>query len=140
LYDRLLAERESRVRDWLYIILSGDVEVWFEQNGERKKVAALRDGDFFGEFGMMTGKPRTSTVLAITDVVCFRLDNLAFQDVITARPKLAEEISHIMVARKMALDAISEELSEELLDKHRRDSEHGLLNDIKSFFKLNTDS
>jgi hypothetical protein len=95
--------KQGAVAHWLYIILSGDVEVWFEQNRERKKVAALRDGDFFGEFGMMTGKPRTSTVLAITDVVCFRLDNLAFQDVITARPKLAEEISHIMVARKRAL-------------------------------------
>jgi len=85
---------------------------------------------------MMTGESRSATVIALTDVECYRLDKDAFHDILQKRPELAEHISEVMARRQVELEAKREDLNEEAmnarLSKHHRD----LLQRIRGFFGL----
>lgn len=91
---------------WLYVIINGEAEVHLESpEGGRRLVSSLGKGSFFGEMGLMTGAPRSATVVAKTDVECYRLDKEMFEEVLRARPVIAEEISQLLAARRAELDS-----------------------------------
>ncbi|MCB1628564.1 MAG: mechanosensitive ion channel [Xanthomonadales bacterium] len=96
--------RQGRVAHWLYLIVSGNADVWMEQDGERTHLATLMPGSVVGEMGMMTGDARRATVTARTDVACLRLGKIAFQSILRARPEIASEISSVISAREGQLD------------------------------------
>lgn len=121
---------------WLYIIIKGIAEVHVTVDGHTQKVGTLGEGEFFGESGMMTGAPRSATVAALSDVVCYRLDKSAFQDIITRRPEIAENISHILARRRVELEAIRGELSEESMRMRMGHSQKDFLDRIREFFRL----
>ena len=121
---------------WLYIIIEGKAEVQLAVDGTSEKVASLGEGDFFGEMGMMTGQPRRATVIALTDMVCYRLDKDAFQEIINRRPEIAEDISHILARRNVELEAVREELSEEAKRERMNHAQTDLLDRIREFFRL----
>ena len=121
--------RQGAVAHWLYLIVRGQVQVQVEQEGLKTLVSTLKDGDFFGEMGMLTGEPRSATVVALTDVDCYRLDNVGFAQVLVARPEIANEISNILATRR-------HDLNERLMAaklKHAPPADD-LLGRIKSFF------
>ncbi len=132
--------RQGAVAHWLYIIISGETEVFVEvENGQRRSLSVLRKGDFFGEMGMMTGAPRAASVLARTDVECYRLDKVSFEDIMQARPSIAEEITQILVQRKAELDAATANMhgDQALVSEETRRVRHSeLLAKVKGFFGL----
>jgi small-conductance mechanosensitive channel/CRP-like cAMP-binding protein len=121
---------------WLYIIVKGEVSVRVEMDGAEAEVARLRAGDFFGEMSLMTGEKRAATVVALSEVECLRLDKEAFQSLIQARPKMAEEVAEVMAARKTALLASREGLDKEALRRHQEASKEDLLSQIRAFFSI----
>ena len=130
--------RQGAEAHWLYIIKSGEAEVRVvvEGTGLGEKVASLPAGAFFGEMGLMTGEPRTATVIATTDVQCLRLDKEAFHAILHQRPEIAEDISHILARRRIELDSVREGLNEEAARQRMLHAQHDFLNRIRSFFKL----
>lgn len=93
--------KQGKTSHWLYIIVSGEAEIVHEQpDGSRRRVGAVSAGGFFGEMGLLTGAPRTATVIATADVECYRLDKTSFQGLLTSRPQLAEDISRIVAERR----------------------------------------
>jgi small-conductance mechanosensitive channel/CRP-like cAMP-binding protein len=126
----------------LYIMRKGEAEVRVAIDGDKltKKVATLRGGDFFGEMGLMTGEPRTATVIAATDVECYRLDKEAFNNILRRRPEIAEDISHILARRRVELEAVREGLNEEAKRQRMRRAQGDLLHRIRSFFTLGGDN
>lgn len=125
--------RQGRVAHWLYLIVSGNADVWIEEEGERSHVATLMPGSVVGEMGMMTGAPRRATVTARTDVLCLRLGKAGFQSILRARPEIAGEISAVISARQGQLDVARQAVV-------HRGEQHGhreaLGNRIRSFFGL----
>ena len=101
-----------------------------------EKVASLGAGEFFGEMGLMTGEPRTATVIALTDVECYRLDKDAFKETLQSRPEIAEDISAILARRRVELEAAREDLDEEAKRKRMDYHQGDLLRRIKNFFIL----
>jgi CRP-like cAMP-binding protein len=95
--------RQGAVAHWLYLVISGEAEVWREDAGTRHHVALLRAGNVFGEMGMMTGEPRRATVTARTDVECYRLDKAGFEGIVRARPDIAHAISGVLASRDAQL-------------------------------------
>jgi small-conductance mechanosensitive channel len=134
--------RQGAEAHWLYIITSGEAEVRVAAEGSQlsEKVATLGAGNFFGEMGLMTGETRTATVIAGTDVECYRLDKEAFHDILRRRPEIAEDISHILARRRVELDGIREGLNEEAMRQRMRRTQHDVLNRIRNFFKLDKQS
>lgn len=106
--------RQGAQAHWLYVITKGSGEVFITADGGlRKTVSTLKTGDFFGEVGMMTGSVRTATVLALEPTECYRLDKEAFQDILLARPEIAESISHVIARRTVELEAVRDNLDAE---------------------------
>jgi len=103
--------RQGAVAHWLYLVLHGEAEVVVEGRGGRTVVARLHDGEFFGEMGLLTGEPRSATVMAVTDVECYRLDKQGFGQVLAARPELAGEISTLLAQRRAQTDARLQQLA-----------------------------
>jgi len=128
--------RQGAEAHWLYIIIDGKAEVQVAVDGKRERVASLGEGDFFGEMALMTGEPRRATVAALTDMVCYRLDKGAFQEIIKRRPEIAEDISHVLARRRVELEAVREELSEEAMRARLNHAQTDLLDRIREFFRL----
>lgn len=96
--------RQGATAHWLYLIVSGTADVSVESPAGRGALGSLVAGDIFGEMGMLTGAPRSATVTARTDTICYRLDKAGFESVIHARPDIAEAISRVLVERRAGLE------------------------------------
>jgi small-conductance mechanosensitive channel/CRP-like cAMP-binding protein len=129
--------RQGSLSDCLYVLASGEAEVLFEsEGGEKKSLATLLPGRFFGEMGLMTGEPRRATVVAQTDAVCYLLDKDSFQDLIVKRPAIAEDISTMIASRLFGLDTARQNLADDAASAERGRRE--LLAKIRRFFSLGT--
>ena len=92
--------RQGAVAHWLYIIIDGEAEAWWQPpEGPRRLLEKRGPGSVFGEIGLMTGAPRRATVIATTAVEAYRLDKTGFQEIIQARPELADTLSGILEDR-----------------------------------------
>jgi CRP-like cAMP-binding protein len=84
----------------------------------------------------MTGEPRSATVIALSDVECYRVDKDAFHDILRSRPEVAEDISEVLARRRVELDAVREGLNEEAKSARMRHHRGALLKRIRNFFAL----
>jgi small-conductance mechanosensitive channel/CRP-like cAMP-binding protein len=133
----VIARQGTPAQHWLFIIISGEAEVYLEgMGGEKRSLNVLSNGAFFGEMSLMTGSPRVASVIARTDVECYRLDKEAFEEILLARPGIAEEVSHVLVARRMQLDSALQNLDEEAKHKVIHHQHNEVLATIKRFFGL----
>jgi CRP-like cAMP-binding protein len=129
--------RQGSTAHNLYIISEGHVDVVVENaDKESFKVADLGPGKFFGEIGLLTGEPRVATVIATTPVQTFRLDKESLQEIMKARPAIAEEISHILAQRQSELSSILHNLDEEAKAKRLASDQSDILGKIRNFFSL----
>jgi small-conductance mechanosensitive channel/CRP-like cAMP-binding protein len=128
--------RQGAEGHWLYMIIVGDASVRVAADGVEREVARLGAGTFFGEMSLMTGARRTATVVALTDVECYRLDKAAFQDVLQERPELAEGISAILASRKAGLIAAQEGLDHDARERRMAEEKRAILRKIRDFFGL----
>jgi CRP-like cAMP-binding protein len=131
--------REGSVAHWLYILQKGSVEVTVAgSDGMEKIVARLEAPAFFGEMGLMTGEPRTASVRAVTDVLCYRLDKDAFHDIVARRPEVAGEISELLAQRKVELAAAREDLDIAAKSRRVAAEQKRILGTIQGFFGLDS--
>jgi CRP-like cAMP-binding protein len=130
--------RQGAEAHWLYIVIEGEAEVQVAINGSSEKVALLGAGDFFGEMALMTGEPRRATVTAQSDILCYRLDKDGFQQILHRRPEIAEGISKILARRRVELDAVRENLSEETIRRRVNNTQTDVLKRIREFFGLDS--
>jgi len=132
--------RQGSRADWLCIIQDGEAEVRLHaaEGGAFQSVARLKAGDFAGEMSLMTGEPRSATVVAVGDVACYRLDRADFKDVLARRPEIAQGIALILARRKLELETARETLQEEEEAGRRRlqSAQGDLLSRIRSIFAL----
>jgi len=123
--------RQGNTSHWLYIVTAGEADSVLElPDGGKQQIGRIGAGSYFGEMGMLTGAPRSTTVVAREDVECYRLDRGSFRDLLLARPEIADEMSRTMAARAASLAAARQAAanshgapppsSGELLEKIRR--------------------
>jgi CRP-like cAMP-binding protein len=89
--------------------------------------------------GLMTGEPRTATIVALTDVRCYRLSKEMFEAILRRRPEIAEEISATLAHRRAGLDAVREQVSEEAMRERVKQTQMDLLVRIRQFFALGSE-
>ncbi len=132
--------RQGAVAHWLYILTEGEAEAVLEAPGQPRRLVGQIDaggsGSFFGEMGLLTGESRSATVIAASDVLCYRLDKEALEDIIHARPAIAEEISHIMAERRSGLDSARQDLDVAAQQAEMARHQGEVLEKIKEFFRL----
>lgn len=129
--------RQGTEAHWLYLVAHGSVSVRLSgDQGLEKEVARLGPGDFFGEMSLLTGKPRSTTVVALDEVRCWRLGKPAFEAVIARRPDVADSIADILTKRRTELVAMREGLDEEAAAKRLAADRRDLVASIKRFFDI----
>jgi CRP-like cAMP-binding protein len=129
--------RQGAEGHWLYLITDGTASVRVSVDGGlEREVARLGPGQFFGEISLMTGRPREATVIAVTDVECYRLGAEAFRRVLQAHPEKADSFAEVLAERAAALEAVRQGLDAEA--KQRRTEHHraDLSTKIREFFGL----
>jgi CRP-like cAMP-binding protein len=130
--------RQDSVAHWLYVLTRGECEVRVRgEGGVEKLVARLEAPNVFGEMGVMTGERRTASVVAATEVECYRLDKEIFQGVLRQRPELVDSISQVMARRRVELLSVREDLSAEEKKKRIHEEHRHLIKSIQDFFGLN---
>jgi CRP-like cAMP-binding protein len=118
----------------LYIVDRGRVSVRIRQGEREREVSTLGDIEFFGERSLLTGERRSATVVALTDVECYRLDADAFRGLLEKRPDLANKIAEQLAERRVELVATTETQSDRQ-SRIERDTDD-LLHKIRDFFGL----
>jgi len=98
--------KQGNKAHWLYILAFGEAEVLYEPAGGTPHViGTLHAGQFFGEMALLTGDARAATVVAKTDVECYRLDRASFQELLVGKPQITEEIKRVMGGRRGDLES-----------------------------------
>jgi CRP-like cAMP-binding protein len=127
--------RQGAEANWLYLVTAGTADVVAESSaGNSTRVAELGPGSVFGEMGLMTGEPRRATVIARTQVECFRLDKESFQEIVRSRPEVADEISALLASRRVELDAAMENLDQEAKRARLASTRRDILGKVRNFF------
>jgi ATP-binding cassette subfamily B protein len=94
---------EGDLGDKLYFIDRGEVEVAITgPTGEERRVALLRDGDYFGEIALLEDVPRTATVRTRTPSLLLGLGREQFFDLLQAVPGLRAAFKREVEARRQA--------------------------------------
>ncbi len=97
--------KQGNAAHWLYIVAYGEAEVVFEPpRGAPRVIGRIRAGEIFGEMALLSGEARSATVIAKSDVECYRLDRASFQQLLASRPEIAEEVRRLMGPRSTDLD------------------------------------
>lgn len=129
--------RQGAEGHWLYILAEGKVSIRLQtEAGFETEVNQIEAVGFFGEMSLMTGAPRGSTVLALTDVLCYRLDKESFQDILQQRPEIAENVAAVLAERRSQTELVSLLLAQEDHASHLNRHKHNILASIKAFFML----
>lgn len=72
--DGQIIFKEGSAGDWVYIIMSGSVEISKNVGGEKYIIEILEQGEVFGELGFIGGIKRTATARAIGETTLGIID------------------------------------------------------------------
>jgi CRP-like cAMP-binding protein len=135
-----IVTRQGEPSDSLYILARGQVGIFRDaapkSTPARQRLATLAAPAYFGEMGLLTGQARTATILAESEVLCYRLDKAAFEAIIQARPELADAMSQTVTSRQAANDATLASLSAEARARATGTRASELVRKIRQFFGL----
>lgn len=85
----------------MFVVCAGKVDVVLEP--DRRLVATIEAGGYFGEMSLLTGEPRTATVLSVGDTTVLELDAAVFRRLGAADPHAIEQVGIAAVARRLEL-------------------------------------
>lgn len=131
-----IISQEGAPARWLYILDKGTVDIRIAHDHRELSVNSLTAPNYFGEHGMLTGSPRTATVVASSEVECFRLDRETFSEVLQPRPEIASDMAELLVQRQDELSRFRVTLEKGDEESSRADRHLQLLGRIQDFFGL----
>jgi CRP-like cAMP-binding protein len=95
-----LVIEEGTPGDCLYIIKSGEVEVFTPDPKKEKLIlATLQEGDYFGEISLITGRPRTASVKVLRAAELVRLDKKNFDRIVARHPETLKVLEDSLQTR-----------------------------------------
>jgi small-conductance mechanosensitive channel len=101
--------RQGERGETLYLVARGEVSVRVQLEGGEREVARLGRGALFGEMSVLTGEPRTASVVALGDAALLAVDRDAFERILSAEPDLAQRLAETIARRRTALEAVRAE-------------------------------
>ena len=100
--ERIVAEGEPGQS--MYIVASGRVHVLIEAT--KTTIATIGQGGYFGEMSLLTGDPRTATVVAEGDVRVLEIDAELFRQLGQVSPRTVEQVGVAAATRRAELNAV----------------------------------
>ena len=92
--------REGDRGESLYMLTSGTVKAFRKNaNGKQVLLAELTEGAFFGEGSILTGKPRTATVVAWEECELLELDRPTLDSITQTHPHVWDVLQEFAAKR-----------------------------------------
>ncbi len=86
--------------DAFFLVCSGSINLGLDSaNGRELVINEMRPGDGFGELGLITGQPRSTSAVAGQDSVVLVIPRRDFVAVLGDEPALARNLLHTMADR-----------------------------------------
>jgi CRP-like cAMP-binding protein len=126
--------RQGEPGETLYVIVSGKADVRLEQGGLSSTVTTLEAGKFFGEMSLLTGEPRSATVLAASELLVIAVGKQALMAVIQEDRRLIERIGEVVARRQAATAAAKAQLSRDAAALSAVTHTRSLVERIQNFF------
>lgn len=93
--------REGEEGNSLYIINTGSVQVVKPGlESSQQLLATLREGDFFGEYSLLSGNPRTASVITTSDAKILEISKEDIQQVQEKHPRVGQILRYFYVKRQ----------------------------------------
>ncbi len=102
---------QGEAGETMYFIESGQVEVQARAGEGRTILSVLGAGEPVGEMALLSGKPRTATARAVTDVQLWALEKADFDELTLKYPRFALAISRALSERLEAASAVEAALA-----------------------------
>ena len=133
--EKLIQQGESG--DSMFILVDGEATVVVERNGGVKPVAFLHAGDCFGEMSLLTGEPRSATVIAQTDCEVVEIGKAVLARSLKEHPELLAQLSDLLARRQMETEGIlAAEKKGSLADTQQTQYAASFLDKLRRFFEL----
>lgn len=92
--------RQGDPGDALYVLLRGSLGVMRDMPGlPRRRIGWIRPGEVAGEMALLSGRARSASVVAERDSEVLRLDQAAFQNLVTTHPQAMLRVTRQIVWR-----------------------------------------
>jgi CRP-like cAMP-binding protein len=91
--------------DKLYVIQSGEVEISRVGAQSPQVLTRLGPGDFFGELGVVLGKPCATRAVAIRNTRLLELDRATLESMCLEQPAIAIRLLRVVVSRLIEAEA-----------------------------------
>lgn len=107
--SRTFGNGESIVRqgdpgESMFVVGSGRAVVVLEP--DRREVATIESGGYFGEMSLLTGEARTATVIARGDTVVLEIGAALFRHLAETSPQAIEQVGIAAASRRIELDKL----------------------------------
>jgi small-conductance mechanosensitive channel/CRP-like cAMP-binding protein len=121
----------------MFILLSGECDVFVSASGQSALVATLRTGDCCGEMSLLTGEPRSATVIARVDCEMWEIDKHVFAEVLQENEPLVQQLGELLARRRIETEGILASTSEQSqIATKQKEYTEGFLRKLYSFFEL----
>jgi hypothetical protein len=84
--------KEGDPGDSMFIVSTGEAEATREVDGQQRQLATFSDGDFFGEMAVLSGEPRTATVIARKNTELLELSRADLQQICSRHPEVEAKL------------------------------------------------
>ena len=90
---------EGDVGDVMFIIISGEVKVCSQHDGQEFEIARRKAGDYVGEMSIIGREPRMASLVAVGDVRTLCIDQKSFEGLIRERPDVSLAVMQALIKR-----------------------------------------
>jgi len=124
--------------DSLFIIVEGVVGVWVRLENEKTiEVDRMGAGTFFGEMALLTGEPRTASIIATTDTMVYEITKAHIAPLIEEQPEISKHLSEALTQRTIHRETQKgKHLKSQSDDNYKEALYKQMLSRIKSFFGI----
>lgn len=91
--------RQGDPSDSVYVLVSGRLRAFVEGDEGRRDLGEVRGGETVGEWGFLSGRPRSATVVATRDSVLARVSREAFDALTAKHPRILSHATRDVVGR-----------------------------------------
>ncbi|MGD9897860.1 MAG: Crp/Fnr family transcriptional regulator [Calditrichaceae bacterium] len=97
--DHIISAGDSG--NYIYLIQKGRVKVLANLQDENDEIVLsyLEKGDHFGEMALITGEPRSATVIAESDLDVLKLGKSEFDNLLLKNPRISINLTHLLSQR-----------------------------------------
>jgi CRP-like cAMP-binding protein len=90
----------------VFVLASGAAKVFVRSpSGRNFPVAALSEGEFFGEISSLSGRPRSATITAAARCEVLELDRASLDEIARTHPRVADVLEEFYIRRASSPEA-----------------------------------